>query len=162
MKRKAIVFILILVLLWQTTFAGTATFPSNVELTEKQEVFYSWPWEITEGYTVSGIVYYPKEEAVYLRKPTDNVRALSLPETRMSLHEHDRTIAVTRTGFVSSAAAVFYRDGYVYDFEVDQGEGFLLVEGQGPYLVDASGSGIPIFNFGEDCKDFEVFGNQIA
>lgn len=162
MKRKVIIFTLIMLLLGQTTFAGKATSPSNVELTKNQEVFYSWSQEFIEAYSIHGIMYYPKEEAVYVRMEMDDVKALSLPETRNTLPELDRTIAVSRTGLVSSAASVFYRDGYVYDFEVDQGEGFLLAEGQGPYLVDARGKGIPIFNFGEDCKDFEVFGNRIA
>ncbi|BES66703.1 hypothetical protein SANA_31420 [Gottschalkiaceae bacterium SANA] len=162
MKRKVIIFTLIMLLLGQTTFAGTATPPPNVELTKNQELFYSWPCENPEGDPISGITYYPKEEAVYVRMSADNVRALSLPEARGMAPELDRTIAVSRTGLVSSAASIFYRDGYVYDFEVDQGEGFLLAEGQGPYLIDASGNGIPISNFGENCYDFEVFGNQIA
>jgi hypothetical protein len=162
MKRKAIVFMFILLLLGQTGFADLATFPPNIELTEKQEIFYTGSGKEIDGYSIRGIMYYPKEKAVYLNMAADNVKAISMDRMSNSRPELAKTVAVTKAGFVSSAASAFYREGFVYDFEVDQGEGFLLAEGQGPYLLDAAGNGVSIFGIGENRGDFEVFGDQFA
>lgn len=162
MKRKIIIFMFIFLLLGQASFAGMASFPPNIELTEKQEIFYTGSGKEIEGYSIRGITYYPKEKAVYLNMAADNVKVLSMDRMSYSRPELAKTVAVTKAGFVSSAASVFYREGFVYDFEVDQDKGFLLVEAQGPYLLDAAGKGVSIFGMEENRGDFEVFGDQFV
>lgn len=160
MKRKWLVFLLVVTIFSQTGFAMRAPNPPNVALGEKQEIFYRMTVEESmQIRDIGGMTYYPKEDAVYLRREVDlfpfRVQG-DLPQLESDL------IVVNRQGVDKIENPVFGNVVRVHDFEVDQGKGYQLVDGQGPYLRDAEGNGVIIEERALTYYDCEVFGDQFA
>lgn len=162
MKKKGIIIVLVLMLLGQTGFADWQN-PPNVELSENQEVFYQMtPEENMQIRDIDGMAYYPEEDAVYIRMMMDYRGDIFLRTVSKLPQLENNTIVVKRQGIDTSMNLEFDQGGLVYDFEVDQGKGYQLIEVVGPCLRDAAGSVVAISGPEAPQYNFEFFGNQIA
>jgi|GEM_PF-2659776 len=148
--KKLLVLILIIACLGQVGFADTM-YPENQELGNNQEIFYQMTVEESMRIKkIDSMAFYPAEEAVYLLKIANRLR-------------NNELFAVTQEGIIDSDESLFYRDGFVLDFEVEGDQGYVLGVAQGqPYLMNTYGEGILIDENAPNRWEFEVCDNQYA
>lgn len=149
MRKKYLVFLLILAIFSQTGFAMREPNPPNVALSDKQEVFKR----------------ISNEESGRIRR-VDFFGYLSEEQIVRLCFNQFRWMDVTR----DSVEATFSESGSIYDFEVQAGIGYTMTNGPSENLeqgylhklTDSKGNLIYLHEMIRGDRSFEIGGNTLA